>query len=672
MTGRSIAYLRRSSDQQGLSLSAQLDWAHEEAARRGLVLIGSPTDLESAFLSGAARFGDVCLDNAISGSELDRPGLSALKNAVFESGVTHLLVHKRDRLARPDDPIDGVQLENELRIPGLTLVFSNETLPPREGEGAEDRRLAEQITSIVGYHESGKFLRELAERIIAAQQQLAREGFSTGGRAPYGFGRFLVRKSDNEIVRKLADGERVRMAGCHVRFLPDDQEKLTNWLWILEMKEEGWGVKRIANRLNNLNIPSPDAGRTRTDHGEEHLVSGRWSPTTVSSLCRNPLIIGIREYGRRSEGKHRRTGRTRHRHLTVHDRNADGSIRKVRNADAEMTQAAAGFDGHYESERWEAIQQQMDERSTNQAGVRRAKDPGKYPLATRVIDLTEGCGSIMYGAPHSGKRVYKCGRYQKSGGSDCHHNSVDAEALLSVVLQVLRRPFATGHLRKLVEERLRERLATAPQTSSVLDRIEHLNKQLVATRRNLSRVEERWAVEEDEARHQALGRQFDKLTTEVKKLEAEVQSAERSTSPSRNENSPERIVEASLSILDQLENLSESDSLRPQIAKLVEQLEIWVGLDYIGVQKGKRTLRKLRGGMISVGGYDLPVPLHGKENLRVRDCESEKEITNTDHVACGDIADEMDRSSSDDDPSAGPFGPGRTESFTKGSRGDWI
>ncbi len=673
MTGRSIAYLRRSSDQQGLSLSAQLDWAHEEAVRRGLTLTGSPADLESALLSRDARFGDVCLDNAITGSELDRPGLSALKRAVQESGVTHLLVHKRDRLARPDDPIDGVQLENELRPPGLTLVFSNETLLPRHGEGAEDRRLVEQITSIVGYHESGKFLRDLAERIIAAKQQLARDGFSTGGRAPYGFGRFLVRKLDNEIIRKLEDGERVRMAGCHVRHLPDNEEKLTNWLWMLEMKEAGWGIKRIANRLNELNIPSPDAGRTRTDQGETHLVSGRWSPTAVSSLCRNPLIIGIREYGRRSEGKHRRTSQNGCRHLTASDRNENGAVHIVRNPDSDMTQAAAGFEAEFERDRWQTIQQQMDERSTNQRGIRRAKDPGKYPLATRVVDLTEGCGSIMYGTPHSGKSVYKCGRYQKSSGSDCFHNSVDAEALLAVVLQTLRRPFVTGNLRDIVANRLRQRLATPHAGSDAPNRVEILQKQLETARRNLGRVEERWAVEEDDARHAAFGRQFDRLTAEVKELEAEIQIAERVLSPADDTSDPERLVGSALAILDRLEDLANESSLRPQIGQLMEQLEVWVGLDFIGVQKGKRTLRKLRGGTISVGGYHLSVPLHGKESLRSQKSGDNSVVEPDDvYAACGSIQDGLDCSSSDDNPAPGPVGPRRTESFTKVNRDDRI
>lgn len=52
---------------------------------------------------------------------------------------------------------------------------------------------------------------DLAQKILYAQLNLAKLGFSTGGRPPYGFRRWLL-KHDGTEVRQLLEGEYVKMA----------------------------------------------------------------------------------------------------------------------------------------------------------------------------------------------------------------------------------------------------------------------------------------------------------------------------------------------------------------------------------------------------------------------------------------------------------------------------
>src|SRR5439155_279454 len=122
----------------------------------------------------------------------------------------------------------------------------------------------------------------------------------TGGNAPYGFARVLV-DGAGTVLEHLPPGKTVHQAGCHVRVAPHDPVKIAVWLQILELKAKGWGLKRIAKHLNDRNVPSPDAGRTRTDQGVKHRVSGKWNHNTVGELCRNPAILGVQQYGKRSE-----------------------------------------------------------------------------------------------------------------------------------------------------------------------------------------------------------------------------------------------------------------------------------------------------------------------------------------------------------------------------------
>ena len=148
---------------------------------------------------------------------------------------------RRDRFARPDDPIDALKLENLLREGGLTLVFMDRVVPPLERGRRRD--VGELIVAVLDYNHAGEFRRELAQKMIYAQTALAKAGFSVGGRPPFGFRRWLAR-ADGTPVRPLIDGEYVKMAGHHVVWLPGPEEELTVIRRILTMLERcpprGW------------------------------------------------------------------------------------------------------------------------------------------------------------------------------------------------------------------------------------------------------------------------------------------------------------------------------------------------------------------------------------------------------------------------------------------------
>jgi len=296
-------------------------------------------------------------------------------------------------------------------------------------------------------------LRKHAERVLGAQQKLAEGGYRTGGNAPYGFVRVLVDAADN-ILEELPRGKTVRQPGCHVRDMPKFLDKIAVWLQILAWKEQEWGVKRIAQALNDRGIPSPDKGRTRTDHGVKHFVSGKWSHNTVAELCRNPIIIGVQQYGKRSEGRIRRLGVDGPRLLEDEtDLSPEGRPRVILNDPSLRVRKQVGV-AQFDRERWHAIQDRMHELGRNQRGIPRAKDPARHPLACRLVDLTEGCGSVFYGRTTHNRSVYTCGRYMRTSGAECASNQVDAEAILRFTLKTLKQ-FVDLHGRR---EKLRRKL----------------------------------------------------------------------------------------------------------------------------------------------------------------------------------------------------------------------
>lgn len=231
-----------------------------------------------------------------------RPAFDAMIATLkMESIISHLFVHKRDRLGRPRSPLSMMVVEDGLKSPGGTIVTS-EGVIAAGARGPE--ALGQSLTSLVGYYESGEFSRKLSERVVIRHIELATQGYSTGGCPPYGYGRFLER-SDGTLV-EIPMHQRHTERNCHIRFAPNNEQRIKTWIWMLERLEAGWSTKRVAQRLNELGIPTRDAGRKRHDNGVEHEVSGKWHESTVYALATNPIIIGVKEYGRYSEGVHHR------------------------------------------------------------------------------------------------------------------------------------------------------------------------------------------------------------------------------------------------------------------------------------------------------------------------------------------------------------------------------
>ncbi|HEV3302112.1 MAG TPA: recombinase family protein [Planctomycetaceae bacterium] len=464
------------------------------------------------------------LDDAVTGGDLSRPGFRALiDEALRDRTISHIFFYKRDRLARPQEAFEVALIEKNLSTSGITIVTSGKIISPIEpGEG----ELSDDIALVLDYHQSGQFLRTLAERIVATQRGLAEGGFWIGGRPPFGFIRILVDASGKEI-EELPDGKRVEQRGCHVRIKPKDKDKIETWLLILDLKFKGWGGKRIAYHLNKLDKPSPDAGRMRADHGVPHYVTGKWSVNAVLDLCKNPAIIGALEQIRRSEGRYRRHAESGWRSLTDADRADDKKRPKMISNPTEVrVKASAGFEALYDRGRWSEIQQELDRRGASQRGIPRTKDPSKYPLACRVIDMTDGCGSVMYGRTSGERALYTCGRYMRTAGAECENNQVDAEALHRLVLSWLRQYIALGMRRSrlvdLLKKRVAEAAAAASENDSNGDELTQLRRARQQLNESRDTVGRRMAREPNDDLCKIMRSEFERLTAELTTIDRDI------------------------------------------------------------------------------------------------------------------------------------------------------
>jgi hypothetical protein len=433
--------------------------------------------------------------------------------------------------------------------------------------------------------------------------------------------------------------------------------------------------------LNELNIPSPDAGRTRTDHGAVHEVSGRWSVSTVRELCMNRAILGLLDYGRRSEGKHRRLGKDGARLLEDSDRNGQKKPKVIMNSPSLVVTSRLPEGPQFDPARWEKIQAETQKRSKVQRGVPRPRDPARYHLSCRLIDLTDDCGSVMYGHKHGKRLVYTCGEYMKTGGADCENNTVDAEAVLAFTLDTLWELTDRLGSRDRLREKLIERAAVEqPQDPHRLQREQQrarLQASVAKLERDRAAARRNYATEEDPTFREMVRGELTKIELDLVAVKDQIASIPELRSTVQR--SPEEETERALALLDDIRRIARDPAARSDVLPLAQRLGMWLGMRFVDATKKTRRVRRLAGGMIAFG--DEPFPGSDGDGTECPDAD----LIHPKDGVCRPAASARKNTQEPKfrkDNSSGTIVPPESfesemcpqegVSFTKGSRGDWI
>jgi hypothetical protein len=156
-------YHRDSGSKAETTPSPYVGWAQAKATEFGLSFTGTPARIEAVIREGRSVDGDLYLDYDVKGNLHWRPGLDAFKVRAFnDPEVTHVLIPRLDRLARFDDPVDGLTLENDLRRFGNTLVFTKGTLGPLRKN--QKPSICESLMGLVEHDHADEERRDLPRR----------------------------------------------------------------------------------------------------------------------------------------------------------------------------------------------------------------------------------------------------------------------------------------------------------------------------------------------------------------------------------------------------------------------------------------------------------------------------------------------------------------------------
>jgi hypothetical protein len=276
----------------------------------------------------------------------------------------------------------------------------------------------------------------------------------------------------------------------------------------------------------------------------------------------------------------------------------DKQCKVTLNADSDQIRTPANFEPLMSMEERQELLQLLDKRGGTQRNKPRAHDPAKNPLGGRIFDMT--CSWAMYRQPYLDSFRYTCGLYQQSHGQQCEHNHVDGPLAAKFMLSCLRQRLLAPSLYPKLKARLRELAADDRRQSQRNEASASNRTDLERVRRELKMSERNLALATSPENFQAIEAFIADLRKREKALAAEQAATEMRPETTSNEESE---VEAALAFADRLAELvSDAENFALADAKLFVRFQ--------PVQKKRRTLNQMTGGVVTLGAAPPPVALY--------------------------------------------------------------
>jgi len=215
-------------------------------------------------------------------------GLPELLASAKEGELDLVIVESIDRLSRMT--ADGTRIERELEEHDVALFAADEPL---------NRNATSILTRRVKQGVSEWYVRDLMERSRAGMEESVRQGWHTGGPAPYGY---ALEPHTHPNPKKRREGRKKH------RLVLDAVKAPIVRMIFEDYVENGMGLGAICEKLNGNLDRYPPPKRNRKD---ENDLPQTWSKSQLHFLLRNPKYTGYNVWGRHDKRKGRPLNRPR-------------------------------------------------------------------------------------------------------------------------------------------------------------------------------------------------------------------------------------------------------------------------------------------------------------------------------------------------------------------------
>jgi site-specific DNA recombinase len=346
----------------------------------------------------------VFVDDGYSGSIVERPGLTRLRERVRAGEVHCVVVYRLDRLSR--NIVHTVNLVLEEWKDRCALYSATE-------EFNTDTPMGKMAFGLLALF--AQFEREsIRERTQGGKRKRAEQGRNAGQRYPYGY-----KKAETPFVFKGQPYPVYAIDGWD----PETEEFTGPAAIVRRIFDEyarGYGSNSIALRLNQDNIPSPE-GKA-------------WGGDTVRRIVANPAYKGVYQYG-----------------LSVWPRGEKRTFRE----DGPAFMVEGALPPIIPSAEWDAVQRMKADRVLTTPSPKSAVSP--YIL-TGIAKCAK-CGTAIVGKNNFNRRWYQCNAKYTTG---CDCGTISAELVESIVVnkvkEMLTGEEVQAHVQSL-QESLRQTIA---------------------------------------------------------------------------------------------------------------------------------------------------------------------------------------------------------------------
>jgi site-specific DNA recombinase len=386
------------------------------------------------------------MDDGSSGTNLQRPALEKLRDAVASGQIERVYVLAPDRLGRRH--AHQVLLIEEFRRAGAEVVFLNRSI----GGTAEDELLL-QVQGIIAEYERAKIL----ERVRRGRLHAARSGLvSALTGAPFGY-RYICRDQGGGVARFEVVEDEARIV-----------RSIFAWVGIDRLS-----LRAVCRRLQQMGCK----GRRGLRH---------WSATTIRGMLDNPAYIGRAVLGRSRIVP----AAPRLRLIRRNSRPVPSATQRVPGRREEWIEVAVP--ALVDPAVFEAAQSQLEENR------KRKRESGRGPRwLLQGLTVCRCCGYAYYAKTSAlsptdrskGKRhYYRCigaDAYRLHGTTKCGNSTVRGDRLEQLVWDQVRALLKDPGR---VAEEFRRRIGQVQNADGPSEQLARLDRQMMTLRRGIDRL----------------------------------------------------------------------------------------------------------------------------------------------------------------------------------------
>jgi len=383
-----------------------------------------------------------------------------------KSDFSAILIYDTTRWGRFPDPRESIYWEVYFEKKGVEIIYTNDDIQ-------NTKSFQSAIIKTVKHAAAGDYSRRLSVLITRACVSLAKEGFWTGGSAPYGYKRAEVDKN-KRILRLLDPEER-----CH-----DPQHRTILVLGELEELEtverifdyfvnKSIDLKTMARMLNHEGIPGPNHKWTQmSKHSHFRVLAwdkkSTWTRDNLYRLMNKEIYTGKMIYGIKKRGIFSR----------CENLWGDKQGRKDRHDKENVVVCNRAHPSIISEELWNTAQD-IFHRRIKSILYRRVLRSSPY-LLTGIIECGQ-CGFGFYGGYYGCKwyrnknryRYYRDEGYSLRAGKVCSGHYIKTELVDNLVLDTIKKRLAyynsTKRILRLLMSALKQ-ITKSKSCSGALDK----------------------------------------------------------------------------------------------------------------------------------------------------------------------------------------------------------